>query len=124
MSRNKLLCSHLTRLHAGEKQPCTHHALLEEISPEAAVLSVECPVRRGTNVRIDCRNCELRGKVVGCRHWVSGYLAEVEFEPGGKWVAADFKPDRLFNPHSLVCTNPGCRSDCVNASCAEGKALE
>jgi hypothetical protein len=119
-----LLCSHLTHIVPGSKPRRRHEALLEEISTAGAVLSLDCPLKRGTDVRIDCRTCELRGKVVGCRKWAGGYAAEVAFAVEEPWQPADFKPDGLFNPNSLVCTNPGCQSDCVDESCGGAKTAD
>ncbi len=116
--RPNLLCSHLARVDAIGSP--AQDAVLEEISQNEAVLSLDCPIRRGTDVLIDCRDCELRGKVMGCQKWAGGYMADVEFAPDAPWMPDEFHPDGLFNPHSLVCTKPGCRSDCVNESCRAG----
>lgn len=117
----KLLCSHMTTVqqsHAGKVS-----ALLEEISETSAVVSLECPLRVSSAVRIDCGTCELRGKVAGCKLSPLGYLAEVELNPDEPWIPAEFKPDRLFNPESMVCTRPGCSSDCTNDSCVSARKV-
>jgi hypothetical protein len=109
-----MLCSHMTIVRQGPRRV---DALLEEISPAGAVVSLPRPLRARAAVRIDCGTCTLRGKVVGCTKWIGGYLAEVEFHPDEPWVPANFKPDRLFNPRSLMCGHPGCSSECVSSSC-------
>ena len=91
--------------------------MLEEISTAGALLSMTCPVRNGTELRVDCRTCELRGRVVGCREGPGGYFAEIEFPAEQPWSPAQFRPDHLLNPQSMVCTNPGCAPDCVSQSC-------
>jgi len=110
--RPTLLCAHLAKVLPLSGRPRQHQGLLEEISRTGAVVSLECPLRKGTNVRIDCRTCELRGKVVGCEHLPDGYFAEVAFPEDQPWAAAEFKPDGLFNPKFLVCKNPGCTPEC------------
>jgi hypothetical protein len=121
-----LLCSHLTRVHPvsreGREPKAEQDALLEEISLTRAVVSLECPLRKGSTVRIDCRTCELRGKVLGCKHGATGYVAEVAFPANQPWQPSKFKPDGLFNPNYLVCKNPGCTPECVGGSCGESEA--
>lgn len=114
--RPTLLCAHLAKILPLSGQPREHQGLLEEISRTGAVVSLECPLRKGTNVRIDCRTCELRGKVVGCKHSPGGYFAEVAFPEDQPWAAANFKPEGLYNPSYLVCKNPGCTPEC-DGSC-------
>ena len=115
-STPKLLCSHLTRIHPVSRE-AEYEGLLEEISPTSAVVSLECPLRKGTKVRIDCKTCELRGKVVGCKKSPYGYMAEVALPENQPWEPATFKPDGLFNPNFLVCENPGCTPECVDGDC-------
>ena len=120
--RPTLLCAHVVEVHADAFREHAEQGLLEEIAAGGAKISLSCPVRSGAAVRIDCRTCELRGKVVDCQKWVGGYLAEVEFPAGEPWSPAQFVPKRLFNPKSLICTTPGCTSDCVNESCVPPSA--
>jgi hypothetical protein len=108
-----LLCAHIARIHAGSRKPRVHEGLLEEISRTRAVVSLECPLRQGTSVRIDCQSCELRGKVAECKKWAGGYMAEVALPADQPWHPTHFKPDGLFNPNYLVCEHPGCPPDCV-----------
>ncbi len=111
------LCSHLITLWRGGSHRLKAEGLLEEISKERAVVSLSCPLRAGTEVKIDCTTCELRGKVVGCRQGAGDYFADIEFAENEGWKPSNFTPDALFNPQSMICNNPGCRSDCVNEGC-------
>jgi hypothetical protein len=115
-----LLCAHLVEVSmVGEEQSQRKEGLLEQISRARATISLECPVRRGTNVRVDCGTCELRGRVAGCRFAGSEYQAEVDFAADSQWSHDNFRPDHLFNPASLTCQNPACTPACVNESCTE-----
>jgi len=49
-----LLCCHFTRIHTVLREVREYEALLEEISPSCAVVSLECPLWKGSKVRIDC----------------------------------------------------------------------
>jgi len=114
-----LLCSHRITVQELSPRGREHDALLEEISRTQAKVSLECPLRKGSNVKIDCGECELRGKVSGCTPWqgIGGYMAEVTFPEGEQWEPGEFTPDRLLNPQYLRCENPGCTPECVNESC-------
>jgi hypothetical protein len=112
-----LLCCHFTRIRAVLREVREYDALLEEISRTYAVVSLECPLTKGSHVRIDCGSGELRGRVTGCKQWSGGYLAAVTFPQDQPWQPAEFKPDGLFNPNYLVCENPECTPDCVNGCC-------
>jgi len=118
---SKLLCSHMIVLRLGrEKGARRVAALIEEIARSGATISSHCSLLNGSHVSLDCGTCELRGKVSRCRSWVGGYLTEVDFLPGEEWLPETWKPDRLFNPKSMVCRNPDCRPDCVSESCTTG----
>ena len=121
-----MLCSHLTGIQFGTKAPRKDLALLEEISLGNGVVTLGCPLRKGTAVRIDCAGCELHGKVTDCRKESDGYRAEVKFVHGQGWQPGRFKPDGLFNPRSMQCERPGCGRDCVAAPCvpkSEGRTV-
>ena len=113
----RLFCSHFTRIRPVRRDSRLHEGLLEEISHTGAVLSLECPLRKGSTVRIDCKSWELRGKVTDCKRWSRGYMAEIAFPKDQPWQPTEFKPDCLFNPNYLVCENPDCAPDCVHSSC-------
>jgi hypothetical protein len=115
-----LLCSHLAKIYSVSDDVPEQDALLEEISRPNAVVSLECPLRAGSAVRIDCGSCELRGKVTGCKKSPIGYTAEIALPESQPWPR--FKPDGLFNPNYLVCKNPGCAPDCVDGDCASQEA--
>jgi hypothetical protein len=117
-----LLCSHLTKIHSVSGEAPEQNALLEEISRPGAVVSLECPLRAGSAVRIDCGTCELRGKVTGCKKSSIGYIAEIAFPESLPWLHLDFKPDGLFNPNYLVCKNFGCTPECVDGACLSPEA--
>jgi hypothetical protein len=116
-SQPTLLCSHLTKINSVPRQMPEQDALLEEISRSGAVVSLTCPIKTGSAVKIDCRTCELRGLVTGCKHGERGYVAEIAFPADRQWQPAEFKPDGLFNTNCLICINPGCSPDCVDGDC-------
>ena len=117
-----LLCSHLTRIHSASREFPEQDALLEEISRTGAVVSVACPLKTGSAVKIDCRTCELRGKVIGCKHGYQEYKVEIAFPKDQPWHPPEFKPESLLNPNYLVCENPDCTPDCVGGSCENVEA--
>jgi hypothetical protein len=114
LSEPKLLCSHMTTITLGLLKI---HALLEEIAQTRAVVSLQCQLRLRSEIAIDCGSFELRGQVTDCSEIEDGFLAGVELFPLTNWDVAKFRPDALFNPHSLVCALPGCRPDCTGQPC-------
>ena len=114
----RLLCAQIVSIRRSEtvgSKP--YEALLEEIGPDSAALSLELPLKKGTEIVIDCKTCELRGTVENCLPWLNGYMIEVGFPDGQDWNPAVFMPRRLFNPASMVCEREGCRPDCVRTEC-------
>lgn len=108
-----LLCSHLAKIRTVPPKEREYQGLLEEISRTRAVVSLECPLRKGMAISIECQSCELRGKVAECKKWAGGYMAQVVLPTDQQWQPALFKPDGLFNPKYLVCKHPRCTPDCV-----------
>ncbi len=92
-------------------------ALLEEIGPWGAAMSLDYPLTRGTEITIDCTSCKLLGTIVACEKWPEGYFVQVEFPEEQEWAPEKFKPKRLFNPSSMVCKHRCCRTDCVKKEC-------
>ena len=111
-SKPTLLCAQI--VDASISGHPARPALLEEISPEGAIISMDCPARSGANINLDCSTCELRGKVVGCRNVGGGYIAEVAFAAGEPWSPGRFFPEQGFNPEYLVCKNPFCTPECTD----------
>lgn len=116
-SKPTLLCSHLTKIQSVRREAPQQDALLEEISRSGALVSLGCPIKTGRAVKIDCRTCVFRGKVMDCKHWEKGYVATIAFPADQEWKPAEFKPDGLFNTNYLICENPGCTPDCVDGDC-------
>ncbi|OFV96162.1 MAG: hypothetical protein A3F68_04835 [Acidobacteria bacterium RIFCSPLOWO2_12_FULL_54_10] len=115
-----LLCAHPVQVSdSREKHPQQQEALLEQISRARATISLECPLRRGATVSIDCGTCELRGKVAGCRFAGYAYMADIDLPAGSQWSPDQFRPNHLFNAQSMVCEQLGCTPDCVGESCAK-----
>ncbi len=106
-----LLCSQIVKASIGRKP--AEAALLEEISAKRAKLLVPCPVRKGAKMKIDCRTCELRGKVVGCVQTGDDFIAEVAFSSLRPWSAQLFHPEHALNLSVLNCENAACTSECV-----------
>ncbi len=115
---SRLLCAQIVSIRRSETAPAKpQEALLEEIGPDSAALSLQLPLKKGTEIVIECKETELRGTVENCLRWVDGYMLEVGFPEGQDWNPAEFMPRRLFNPASMVCDRDCCRPDCVKAEC-------
>ncbi len=121
----KLLCNQ--RVQVAQTATNTSHAagrkreaILEEISVTSATLRLQCPIRTGSKVSINCATCDLRGKVVGCTERDGGYDAAIQLDEDSTWSKAAFLPEGLLNPRYLQCTNAHCVPDCDSQECSGG----
>ncbi len=124
-SHPKLLCNHRVTVVHKEANPTEtpgpeQAAILEEISVTSATVYLECPLRTGASVLIDCSTCELRGKVIGCHSRADGHLAAVQLEDDSRWSKTTFVPDELLNPNYLQCSNKHCTPECDSEECCGG----
>jgi len=117
-SKSKLtfLCAQIVRVSIGRRP--AEPAVLEEISREGASILVSWQARKSSKIKIDCSTCELRGRVVQCTRVGENYVAEVAFSAFSQWSPERFRPDCLLNPHSFVCKEAGCRTDCTGTCMA------
>ncbi len=121
----KLLCNQ--RVQVAQKASNTAHAagrkqeaILEEISVTSATLRLQCPIRTGSRVSIDCANCDLRGEVVGCAERAGDYAVAIQLDEDSPWSKAVFVPEGLLNPKYLRCANEHCIPDCDSQECSGG----
>ena len=77
-------------------------ANLEDISLSGACLQFDQPIPLQTDVQINYHKGELAGKVRYCVYREIGYFLGVEFEPGCRWSAREFRPQHLLDPRRLV----------------------
>ena len=71
-------------------------AVLEDISPSGACLTLEEPVTLETAVSLLYPEGRYYGRVKYCESQPAGYLAGIAFEPGYRWSRKQFKPDHLL----------------------------
>jgi hypothetical protein len=116
--QQRLLCSQIVSVCAlGTDRPRVVEALLEEIGPSGAAISLDCPLRKGHEIKISCGGCDIHATAVRCQKWIQGYFVDVEFPEDEDWTPERFTPKRLFNPSSMICNRRYCRSDCTRTEC-------
>ncbi len=90
------LCSELVSILCGCGRLITGN--LEEIGERSALVLVDTPIRRNSQVNIRCETYNLRGAVRSCRFaGVLGYLVEVTLDIDSTWSP------RWFTPKHLMC---------------------
>ncbi len=95
------MCSHLVRLvFLGESQ-LSEMALLEEISPDRAVVGVETAYRPESAITITADDFEIRSRVVECRAREKDFCLELRFDQGIRWSPELWRPDHLYLPGSM-----------------------
>lgn len=77
-------------------------ANLEDISLSGACLQFDQAIPLHTELRICYPKGELVGKIRYCVYREIGYFLGVEFDPGCKWSAMQYKPQHLLDPRRLV----------------------
>lgn len=100
----RLLCADMVDVHWKDKTGRIRKGVanLEDISLSGACLQFDQPVPLQTDVRISYPKGELLGKVRYCVYREIGYFLGIEFEPGCRWSARNFKPQHLLDPRRLV----------------------
>ena len=98
-----MLCADLVRLDWHDRSGAEHTAVanLEDISSSGACLQMEEDVPVQCAVKITHEKGELEGRVRYCVFKDIGYFLGVEFEPGIRWNAKQFKPMHLLDPRRL-----------------------
>ena len=100
----RMLCADMVELQWRDKAGKTRRnmANLEDISLSGACLQVDEPIPLQAPVQINYPRGELSGKVRYCIFREIGYFLGIEFDPGVRWSARDFRPQHLLDPRRLV----------------------
>lgn len=100
----RMLCADMVELEWRDKAGKTRRnmANLEDISLSGACLQVDEPIPLQAPVQINYPRGELSGKVRYCIFREIGYFLGIEFDPGVRWSARDFRPQHLLDPRRLV----------------------
>jgi hypothetical protein len=98
-----MLCADLVKIEWLDKCGVAHSAVanLEDISSSGACLQMEEDVPLQSVVKITHEKGAFEGKVRYCLFKDIGYFLGVEFEPGQRWSAKNFKPMHLLDPRRL-----------------------
>ncbi len=101
----RFLCSELVTVRwvseFGSSREVT--ANLEEIWESGAQLQLPNPIRTNIPVHVSVEKTELfSGVVQSCAADFVGYFVDIEFEGGYRWSPAQFEPEHLFDPRSLL----------------------
>ena len=99
-----MLCADMVDVQWKDKTGRTRRgtANLEDISLSGACLQFDQPIPLQTAMRIAYPKGELLGKVRYCVFREIGYFLGIEFEPGSRWSAREFKPQHMLDPRHLV----------------------
>ena len=100
----RMLCADMVDVQWKDKAGRTRRATanLEDISLSGACLQFDQPIPLQTPMRITYPKGELLGKVRYCVFREIGYFLGIEFEPGSRWSAREFKPQHMLDPRHLV----------------------
>jgi len=99
-----MLCADLVKVEWRDKSGNDHAVVanLEDISLSGACLQLEEDVPVQAIVLITHEKGTFEGRVRYCVFKDIGYFLGVEFEPGHRWNAKQFKPMHLLDPRRLV----------------------
>ena len=99
----RMLCADLVKIEWRDKMGKNHTAVanLEDISLSGACLQMEEDVPLQCVVTITHEHGDLQGRVRYCVFKDIGYFLGVEFDPGFRWTAKQFKPMHLLDPRRL-----------------------
>lgn len=100
----RMLCADLVKIEWREKSGKDQSAVanLEDISSSGACLQLEQDVPLQAMVKITHDKGSFEGRVRYCIFKDIGYFLGVEFEPGQRWSAKQFKPMHLLDPRRLA----------------------
>jgi hypothetical protein len=99
----RMLCADLVKIEWRDKGG-SHHTVvanLEDISLSGACLQLEEDVPLQSIVTMTHEKATYEGRVRYCIFKDIGYFLGVEFEPGYRWTAKEFKPMHLLDPRRL-----------------------
>lgn len=100
----RMLCADLVKVEWSDKTGKNHTAVanLEDISQSGACLQLEEDVPLQAMVTITHEKGTFEGRVRYCIFKDIGFFLGVEFEPGHRWSAKQFKPMHMLDPRRLV----------------------
>jgi hypothetical protein len=98
-----MLCADLVKIEWRDKNGTKQSlvANLEDISASGACLQMEAEIPLQSVVSVSYENGNFQGKVRYCLFKDIGYFVGIEFEPGYRWNAKQFKPMHLLDPRRL-----------------------
>ena len=99
----RMLCADLVKIQWRDKSGVDHTVVanLEDISLSGACLQLEEDVPLQSMVTMTHDKTSFEGRVRYCIFKDIGYFLGVEFEPGYRWSAKEFKPMHLLDPRRL-----------------------
>src|SRR5579871_5653822 len=100
----RMLCSDMVDVQWKDKTGRTRRSLanLEDISLSGACVQTDRPIPLQTSLSIRYPKGELLGIVRYCVYREIGYFLGIEFAPGTKWSAREYKPQHMLDPRRLV----------------------
>lgn len=99
----RMLCADLVKIEWKDRSGAYHTVVanLEDISSSGACLQLEEDVPLHALVTITHENGEFQGRVRYCIYKEIGFFLGLEFDPGYRWNARQFKPMHLLDPRRL-----------------------
>lgn len=99
----RMLCADLVKIEWQDRNGADHAVVanLEDISSSGACLQLEEDVPVHALVTVSHENGEFQGRVRYCIFKEIGFFLGLEFDPGYRWNARQFKPMHLLDPRRL-----------------------
>lgn len=96
---SRFMCADLVRIdwRAGEGDPQTLSALLEDICSQGACVQIEEPIPVAAVVTMSAGEARLSGVVSYCAFRDYGYFAGITFSDENAWSSGVFEPKHLTN---------------------------
>jgi hypothetical protein len=100
----RTFCKTWVEIHWKNQLGQTREAIanLEDISMSGACLQLERPIPLRTVLTFTYQNTELTGTVRHCVLREVGFVLGVQFDPGCRWSARNFKVPRQVQPRARV----------------------
>ncbi len=113
-----MLCADLVKIEWQDRSGAAHSVVanLEDISASGACLQLDEDIPPQTLVLIRHDNGDFQGRVRYCIFKDIGYFLGMEFEPGYRWNARQFKPMHMLDPRALQPKNEEAASEPVSVS--------
>ena len=93
------MCSEIVNVSFQDQQDTqvATTALLEDLSPQGACLSLDMPLTVGLRVRLETDGFGREAEVRYCELGDYGYLVGVEFAAGEEWHRQEWQPSHLLS---------------------------